>query len=319
VKPRLLFVHGIGGPRRADDECRVWTGALAEGMANAGHSRLSEELAQRTEFDISFVGYQDLFAERHAQGGFDVLDDSTVVLLHELFQEMLAARLAEDVDEPTAATLRIASEELVASAHEQGAGDVLRRVINAATTLLGVGPLSMAGQWLSARLLVRDLAQVARYLARREPDGHGRTLDQRIRARLHMAMDDGPAIVIAHSLGTIVSYEALHDWSGEVPLFVTLGSPLAMRTVVRPRLRPAPPRTPPGVRRWLNFWDRDDIIVARPHLERDILPNALGVAAESKRVDSDGLWVHTATKYLAKADVGGPVAEALTYFIDAAA
>jgi hypothetical protein len=315
----LLFVHGIGGPRRADDECRLWTRALAEGMAAAGHSRLSEDLAQPTEFDISFVGYQDLFTEQHAQGGVDDLDDGTAVLLRELFEEMLALRLEEDVDEPTAATVRLASTELVASAHEQGAGDVLRRVINAATTLLGVGPLSMAGQWLSARLLVRDLAQVARYLGRCEADEHGRTLDQRIRARLHAAMGDGPAIVIAHSLGTIVSYEALHHWSGDLPLFVTVGSPLAMRTVVRPRLQPAPPRTPPGVRRWLNFWDRDDIIVARPHLERDILPNAMGVVAESKRVDSDGLWVHTATKYLAKAEVGGPVAEVLTYFIDAAA
>lgn len=106
---------------------------------------------------------------------------------------------------------------------------------------------------------------------------------------------DGPAIVISHSLGTVVSYEALHDWPGEVPLFVTVGSPLAMRTVVRPRLRPTPACTPPGVRRWLNFWDRDDIIVARPRLERDILPNALGVVPESDRVDSDGLWVHTAS------------------------
>ena len=53
----------------------------------------------------------------------------------------------------------------------------------------------MAGQWLSARLLVRDLAQVARYLGRREADEHGHTLDQRIRARLHTAMGDGPVIV----------------------------------------------------------------------------------------------------------------------------
>jgi hypothetical protein len=288
-------------------------------MAGAGHSRLSEELARRAEFDISFVDYQDLFTERHAQGGLGTLDDADVVVLSELVAELLAARLAEDQDEQTTATLRMASAELVPAAHEQGAGDLLRRVLDAATTLLSVAPLSMAGQWLSARLLVRDLAQVARYLGRREADERGRTLDQRIRERLHTAMGDGPAIVIAHSLGTVVSYEALHDWPGEVPLFVTAGSPLAMRTVVLPRLRPTPPRTAPGVRRWLNFWDRDDIIVARPRLERDVLPNALGVTPESKRVDSDGLWVHTATKYLAKAEVGGPVAEALTHLIDAAA
>jgi hypothetical protein len=49
------------------------------------------------------------------------------------------------------------------------------------------------------------------------------------------------------------------------------------------------------------------------------VPNALGVTTESKRVDSDGLWVHTATKYLAKADVAGPVAEAINDLVDPAA
>jgi hypothetical protein len=132
-------------------------------------------------------------------------------------------------------------------------------------------------------------------------------------------MGEGPTIVVAHSLGTVVSYETLHDSTGDVPLLVTLGSPLAMRTVVWPRLRPTPPRTPGTVRKWLNFWDRDDIIVARPRLERDVLPNGLGVTPDSSRVDSDGLWVHTATKYLAKADVGGPVAEAVENLVGPAA
>lgn len=322
MKAKLLFVHGIGGPRRAGDECRQWTAALAEGMAHAGHSRLSERLGRDTGFDISFASYQDLFTSPHAQGDdndLESLDDVAAALLFELVEEMLAAQLAEGADGRTEAALRSASAELRSSAHEQGAGDVVRRVINAATTLLGIGPLSAAGQWLGARLLVRDLAQVARYLARREPDEQGRTLDQRIRERVVAAMGDGPAIVVAHSLGSVVAYEALHERPGEVPLLVTIGSPLGMRAVVWPRVRPAPPRTPGTVHRWLNFWDRDDIIVARPRLERDVLPNELGVTPSSKRVDSDGLWVHTATKYLAKADVAGPVAEALTHLADPAA
>ncbi|WP_327400328.1 hypothetical protein [Streptomyces sp. NBC_01288] len=84
-----------------------------------------------------------------------------------------------------------------------------------------------------------------------------------------------------------------------------------MRTVVRPRLRPQPPATPDCVERWLNLWDRDDIIAPRPWLERDVLPNAGGCLPVSDRVDSDGIWVHTATKYLAQASVAGPVVEAM--------
>jgi hypothetical protein len=77
------------------------------------------------------------------------------------------------------------------------------------------------------------------------------------------------------------------------------------------RIKPKPPMTPSSVERWLNFWDRDDVIVARPRMERYIRPNAAGRQPVSNRVDSDGLWVHTAAKYLAQAAVAGPIAEAL--------
>ena len=117
--------------------------------------------------------------------------------------------------------------------------------------------------------------------------------------------------MVAHSLGTVVTYEALHGHGAEVPLWVTLGSPLALRSVVLPKLQPRPPATPGPVRRWLNFWDRDDIIAARPILEDDMLPNDAGVHPSSDRVDSDGVWVHDAVKYLAQASVAGRVIEAL--------
>ena len=118
-------------------------------------------------------------------------------------------------------------------------------------------------------------------------------------------------MVVAHSLGTVVSFETLHEHTGDIPLWVTLGSPLALRSVVWPKLRPEPRTTPPQVRRWLNYWDRDDIVATRPILENSFLPNADGVLPDSYRVDSDGVRVHAAVKYLAKADVAGPVVEAL--------
>ncbi|MEU7347408.1 hypothetical protein ABZ778_26555 [Streptomyces bacillaris] len=40
-------------------------------------------------------------------------------------------------------------------------------------------------------------------------------------------------------------------------------------------------------------------------------PNASGVVPVTARVDSGGLWVHTATKYLRQAAVAGPLVEAL--------
>lgn len=92
---------------------------------------------------------------------------------------------------------------------------------------------------------------------------------------------------------------------------MTLGSPLATGAAVLQRLVPQPPRTPNRVERWLNFWDRDDVVVGRPRLDKWMLPNAAGVVPVTSRVDSDGLWVHTATKYLRQAEVAGPLVEAL--------
>lgn len=72
-----------------------------------------------------------------------------------------------------------------------------------------------------------------------------------------------PQILIAHSLGSIVAYDAL--WAHpecRVDMFLTLGSPLAMPDVVFHRLaeHAGPRGRPPGVRRWINIADYGDII-----------------------------------------------------------
>ncbi|MFI6085756.1 hypothetical protein ACIBBB_33255 [Streptomyces sp. NPDC051217] len=79
-----------------------------------------------------------------------------------------------------------------------------------------------------------------------------------------------PRIVIAHSLGTVVTYEALHAHPElTVELLLTLGSPLALPHGVFHRLLPAPVdgigARPPGVARWVNIADHGDpIAVLRP-------------------------------------------------------
>jgi hypothetical protein len=310
MAPRLVLVHGIGGPRQADAERQRWTDALADGARKAGHSAAADRLIDGTLADVVFAYYGDLFRDRQSQGAGDGdLSAEEAALLAELLAEVIEQHRGEpEVDQKT---LDRAMARLYPPGPAQGLMAPVQRAVDAATTLLDAGPWSAGGQWIAGKLMVGDLAQVARYLTRGEADPAGRPLDQRIKAVVSHALGPGPAVVVAHSLGTVVSFEALHDYLGEVPLWVTLGSPLAMRAVVWPKLRPAPPATPPRVRRWLNYWDRDDVVAARPILEPSFLPNADGVRPGSGRVDSDGIWVHAAVKYLAKADVAGPVMEAL--------
>ncbi|AVH60464.1 MULTISPECIES: alpha/beta fold hydrolase [Streptomyces] len=311
MKPRLVFVHGIGGPRDPATELDAWLRALAAGTRAAGHSRRVLDLIQGWAADARFAYYGDLFGLAQGQGGgADEEDDDDLV--GALLLEAVEERLAEPATGDEARLLRRAHAQLTPEGDPQGAGAVGRQVLTAANTLLSLPGLRTFGGWASAGLMVGHLRQVERYLHRGEPDDTGVTLDARIRRRVAEALDpSGPTIVVAHSLGTVVSLEALHAHQGRVALLVTVGSPIGMSTAVRPRIRPQPLQVPHSVERWLNFWDRDDFIAVRPLLEKIVRPSELSVVPVTGRVDSDGVWVHPAAKYLAQSAVAGPVVEAI--------
>ncbi|MEU9169548.1 hypothetical protein AB0D34_17350 [Streptomyces sp. NPDC048420] len=318
MKPRLVFVHGVGGPRDAVGELAHWKSALAKGMRAAGHSSMAEALSDGG-IDCAFVYYGDLFRPPQAQGALvEVEDERSAELLLALLDDVLAGLSERLPDTPEdeqdlirAQVLAHARAEAAPHPQEQGVMALARRALNAATTVLSVRLFRGLGQWAAPKLMVRDLGQVARYLARREDDGTQETLDTRIRNRLVRELTHGTTVLVAHSLGTVVSWETLHEHPSPVRLLVTLGSPLGMRTVVTPRLVPQPPRTPERVGEWLNFFDSDDPVAVRPWLENDFAPNGAQVRPDSRRVDSEGFWVHPAVLYLAQPGVAGPIAEVL--------
>ncbi|MFJ4334526.1 MULTISPECIES: hypothetical protein [unclassified Streptomyces] len=84
----------------------------------------------------------------------------------------------------------------------------------------------------------------------------------------------GARVVIAHSLGSVVTYEALHAHPElDVELLLTLGSPLALPHGVFDRLSPTPAhgtgQRPAGVQRWVNLCDHGDIVaIPRPLKQR---------------------------------------------------
>ncbi|MFI6542969.1 hypothetical protein ACIBO9_06950 [Streptomyces prunicolor] len=86
-----------------------------------------------------------------------------------------------------------------------------------------------------------------------------------------------PRVVLAHSLGTVVTYESLHAHPElQVELLVTMGSPLALPHGVFDRLVPGPNGAPParfgvrpaGVARWVNIADPGDPVAIPPRLAR---------------------------------------------------
>ncbi|MFJ2397333.1 serine peptidase [Streptomyces sp. NPDC087843] len=114
-------------------------------------------------------------------------------------------------------------------------------------------------------------AEVATYL--RATQGKERVAARKaVAARL---VQHRPRVVVAHSLGSVVAYEALHSTpEAGVELFLTLGSPLALPGVVFGRLDPAPTGTvapprgvrPSGTARWVNIADPGDPVAVPPKL-----------------------------------------------------
>ncbi|SOD90331.1 hypothetical protein SAMN06272765_6438 [Streptomyces sp. Ag109_G2-15] len=318
--PQLVFVHGIGKLRGSEDERRDWLEALAQGARRAGHSDAVSGLTQGWLAEARFANYSDLFTDAEAQGPQAAeaweLDEEQAEFLEEFVETLLdelGRQAAEQGDRRASAVIEDARAQLPRFDDQaQGVGALFRVLGRVLTTVLQLPGLRQGAQWASGLPLLSHLSQVGRYLDRREADGAGRTLDARIRERVLRGTDpERPLVVVSHSLGTVVAFEALRDYPGQVKLLLTLGSPLATAAAVLQRLVPQPPRTPHRVERWLNFWDRDDVVVGRPRIQNWMLPNASGVLPVTDRVDSDGLWVHTATKYLRQPAVAGPLVEAL--------
>ncbi|MER5770784.1 alpha/beta hydrolase family protein [Streptomyces sp. NPDC001985] len=321
----IVFVHGVGGPRDPDASRQSWTSALAEGARAAGHSAAISGLTGGWDVETVFAHYEELFhpdsgAEPQGAGGVvdaaDRLDEEqariTLALMGE-FLEREAERPENRGDARLARARAQLSPEALAGAEAQGLLGTARHVIDACSLFASLPLARRLARWATAHEALRDWSQPGRYLARHAENGHTTPLDQRIRERVRSFLDpERPTIVIGHSLGSVIALETLADgYPGEVPLFVTIGSPIATRAVVWPRLRPSPPTTPACVGRWLDFADRDDLIVPRHPFDDIVLPNEAGVRPESVPLDSCRLWVHSATTYLRRPEPAGAVMEAL--------
>ncbi|UJV43949.1 alpha/beta fold hydrolase [Streptomyces sp. AMCC400023] len=128
-------------------------------------------------------------------------------------------------------------------------------------------PVARLATWLDNRfgvagrmLFLGDLAQVRSYL-------HDDALATVVFDRAKEVFGPRPRVLIGHSLGSVIAYEALCIVPDHgVETLITLGSPLALRSVrdgLRPRSRSRAPELPPGVSRWFNLYDpRDPVACA---------------------------------------------------------
>jgi pimeloyl-ACP methyl ester carboxylesterase len=153
----------------------------------------------------------------------------------------------------------------------------------------------------SDRMMVLALKQVRRYM--NEP-----VVWQEARARVAEEIGPDTRVVVAHSLGSVVAYEALcehPEWP--VTDLVTVGSPLGLSLIFN-RLSPLPEEGrgawPGGIRRWTNLTDPDDVVA----VVHELAPRFGAVVDESL---DNGLKPHSLLRYLTAGKTGRAVAEGL--------
>ncbi|MGW9430198.1 antibiotic ABC transporter ATP-binding protein [Streptomyces decoyicus] len=293
---KVVFVHGVGKQYLSED-------SLARDVVPEllGGVRLTGAPVPPPE-DVGIAFYGDIFRPRGGRAGLEEPLDAVDVESDEefaLLMEWWAQAAATDPAVP-------GPDEAGGRGAVGWAGSQLLRIdrVRAALDAL-TGAQFLTG--VLDRLLISDLKQMAGYLT-------DDTIRERAKARLAARITPGTRVVLAHSLGSVVAYETLCDpelnagW--DVRMLVTLGSPLGMRGLVLPRLRPQPAagglgRWPVAVRRWTNIADATDIVA----VVRELRP-AFGDRVTDVPV-RNGSHMHDATRYLTAVETGRATAAGL--------
>ncbi len=166
-----------------------------------------------------------------------------------------------------------------------------------------MAPARLAADWIARHYgLDSRLARILVSRFCREVSAYFRDEQRRQAARTEVTRllgEFAPQIMIAHSLGSVVGYEALWEEPQHSPhLLITLGSPLGMPDIVFDRLTPYPKHgkghSPPGVHKWINISDAGDFIA----IPRCLTDRFTGVTADLD-TSIHPVGFHKATSYLA--------------------
>ena len=213
---RVVCVHGIGQQHKGEEMLRgEWAPALRDGIRRsdvAAASLLGDE-------DIRCVFYGDLFrpSGRLLGPGDPWL---TAADATEFDRELLVAwwRAAAESDP------RVVHPDARTLARTPGSVQAALRALSGSAFFAG----------LAERVMLFDLQQVRRYMT-------DSVIRQAVQDRVVAAVDEDIRVMVGHSLGSVVAYEALcahPEWP--VRALVTLGSPLGIRNLIFDRLVPAP-------------------------------------------------------------------------------
>ncbi|XHR97435.1 hypothetical protein ACFJIV_12715 [Mucilaginibacter sp. UC70_90] len=281
--PSILAIHGVGQQSTfANLLHRDWWPEIAKGLKLAGAEQFGPE-------ELSCPYYGDLFLRHGVLSNNEMLNEEDMDGLdEELMMEMWQFATLNEPDR-VISPAAYASDRSLTSYHPW--------LQSAANSLLS----SRYFSGMAKGMMLGDLKQVNRYIN----DRHLR--DQAVE-RVTSQLGPEIRVVIGHSLGSVVAYEALCCCPHHVDTFITLGSPLGIKKLIFDQLQPAPVNDVgqwPGVNIWLNVADSGDLVAMKKKLA-----SFFGERVEDLIVDN-GWKAHDGTKYMGQKEIGAAVAKAL--------
>lgn len=287
---RVVCVHGIGQQHKGEDTLAAeWAAALRDGIRRSG----MPEVGLPRAGDVRCVFYGDVFRPPGRALG---LGDPWLTAgdADELERKLLAAwwRAAAETDP------RVISPDARTLVRSPGGMQAGLRALSGSAFFAGV----------AERAMLSDLRQVRRYLT--EP-----AVREQVQKRVAAAVGADTRVMVGHSLGSVVAYEALCAHPGwPVRTLVTLGSPLGIRNLIFDKLVPAPAvgeagrlagAWPGGATAWTNVADAGDVVA----LVKDLRP-LFGDQMTSWLVHN-GSHAHAVGPYLTAAETGAAIAAGL--------
>jgi hypothetical protein len=300
----LVFVHGRAQQHKNSQELKSeWISAWADGLAK------SSLFVPLSESQIHFPYYGDTLdqlvagkspedaAEIVVRGGIPGTSEGLSQEEKSFIEAVLLESVEKLVEDPDAALQQILPPGAI----------IERGVLNWewVQAILEVLDKNVPGaSGMSVALATRDVYQ---YLAN---DVTRAVIDAGIASAIP---ENKEAVVVSHSLGTVVSYNVLRQNSKKqhwnVPLFVTLGSPLAVEVVKKKLAGIKPLSFPTNVTAWFNAMDVRDVVSLYP-LDKENFP--LTPAIDNKiDVHNDTPNAHGISGYLRDKDVAKKIYDAV--------
>jgi hypothetical protein len=278
---RVVAVHGIGNQYYGPESMKAdWLPSLRDGILLSGGPKLDE-----AELECAFYG--NLFRKPGMRAGdvppldaSDVQDEWEQKLLMEWWRQ--AAAVDPAVTGPEEKEMRVWAP-----------GWVQRALLQISKSKFFAAA--------AENLMIYDLKQVKAYL-------HDDRIRTEAKARLKMLISAETKVLIAHSLGSLIAYEALFELPQRLELLVTLGSPLGIPNLIFDKLRPPPINGRgawPRAARWTNVADKHDIVALEKKLSVRFGPDVNDLPIDN------GADAHHVRPYLTAAQTGAVIAHAL--------